>query len=80
MPCLDAFERQDAAYQESVLPAGLPIAAIEAGVPDSWLRFAPRSRVIGMPGYGESAPGGVLYDHFGITSAALADAVRKALA
>ncbi len=80
MPCLDAFERQDAAYQESVLPAGLPVAAIEAGVPDSWLRFAPRSRVIGMPGYGESAPGGVLYDHFGITSAALADAVRKALA
>ncbi|MEM7377718.1 MAG: transketolase [Pseudomonadota bacterium] len=80
MPCLDAFQRQDADYRNSVITPGVPVAAIEAGVADSWLQFAPRERVIGMSGFGESAPGGVLYTHFGITSDALADAVRQALA
>ncbi len=80
MPCLDAFERQDRSYRDSVIPPGTPVAAIEAGVADTWLRFAPREQVIAMPGFGESAPGGTLYEHFGISSAALVDAVRKALA
>lgn len=80
MPCIEAFDRQDQSYRDSVLTPGLPIAAIEAGVADTWLRFTARECVVAIDRYGESAPGDVLYAHFGITSAALADAVRRTIA
>ena len=39
MPSLDAFRKQDLAYRQSVCPQGVPVVAVEAGVPDSWIEF-----------------------------------------
>ncbi|MFO7857575.1 MAG: transketolase [Ectothiorhodospiraceae bacterium] len=70
MPSVDVFEQQDADYQESVLPPACSRrVAVEAALAEYWYRFVgPRGRVIGMTGYGESAPGGDLFRHFGFTS------------
>ncbi|MCC7330834.1 MAG: hypothetical protein IT484_11905, partial [Gammaproteobacteria bacterium] len=61
---------QDAAWQEAVLPAAVTRRiAIEAGVTDLWYRFVgPAGRVIGMHGFGESAPAKALFEHFGLTA------------
>ena len=81
MPCTSRFDRQDAAYRDQVLPAALPVVAIEAGVPDGWWRYTGRNgRVIGIGRFGESAPAPALYDFFGITAAAVGEAVRAVVA
>jgi transketolase len=72
MPCTSAFDRQDAAWRESVLPAGVPRIAIEAGVTDWWRKYvgAVDSRhgaVIGIDRFGESAPAGELFKYFGFS-------------
>lgn len=70
MPCVDRFLLQDAAYQEQVLPAELTArVAVEAGIADYWYRFVGlKGAVVGMNSFGESAPGDVLYKHFGFTA------------
>ena len=69
MPSVDTFEAQDAAYQEDVLPpACMRRVAMEAAASEYWYRFVgPRGRVVGMTGFGESAPAGDLFKHFGFT-------------
>jgi transketolase len=69
MPCTDLFDGQDAAYRESVLPAAVTArVAIEAGVPDFWIKYVgTQGRVIGMDRFGESAPAGGLFKYFGFT-------------
>ena len=68
MPSTDVFDRQDAAYKASVLPKGLPRVAIEAGVTDFWYKYVGlEGAVIGIDTFGESAPAGVLFKHFGFT-------------
>ncbi len=77
MPCSNVFDRQSAAYQEQVLPLALPTVAIEAAHPDFWRKYVGRSgAVVGMAGFGESAPAPALYAHFGITSERVVMAVR----
>jgi len=77
MPCWERFEDQDAAYRAEVLGAA-PRVAVEAGVPFGWTRYvADEAAVIGMHGFGASAPAKDLFAHFGITAAAVADAVRQ---
>jgi transketolase len=79
MPCWELFERQDEAYRESVLGAGLRIA-VEAAAKFGWERYlGPNGIFIGMTGFGASAPGEKLYEHFGITGQAVADAALKKL-
>ena len=70
MPCTDAFDAQDADYRESVLPAAVTSrVAIEAGVTDGWWRYAgTHGAVVGLDRFGESAPAGVLFEHFGFTA------------
>jgi transketolase len=81
MPCSNLFDRQDARYQDQVLPLDLPAVAVEAAQPDFWRKYVGRrGRVVGMTGFGESAPAGVLYQHFGITAEAVAQAVQEVLA
>ena len=76
MPCTQAYDRQDAAYQNRVLPSHLPAVAIEAAHPDFWRKYVGRTgKVVGMATFGESAPAAVLYQHFGITAERLGDAV-----
>jgi transketolase len=72
MPCTSLFDAQDAAYRASVLPAGVPRVAIEAGVTDFWRKYvgALDSRtgaVVGIDRFGESAPAGELFKYFGFT-------------
>ena len=69
MPCTDLFDAQTDAYRASVLPIDCRRRiVIEAGVTELWWRFAgPAGRVIGLDRYGESAPAGTLFKHFGFT-------------
>jgi transketolase len=69
MPSTNAFDQQDSAYKETVLPAAVTKrVAIEAAHTDFWFKYVGFSgEVIGMTTYGESAPGGVLMTHFGFT-------------
>ncbi len=68
MPCTHAFDRQDKAYRDSVLTPGVKRVAIEVGVTDYWAKFVGLDGgYVGINTYGESAPGGVLMEHFGFT-------------
>ena len=78
MPSTFVFDKQDAAYKADVLPKGTPRVAIEAGVTDYWRKYVGlEGAVIGIDTFGESAPAGVLYKHFGITADALVAAVKN---
>ena len=78
MPCTNVFDRQDAAYQDAVLPPHLPAVAVEAAHPDFWRKYVGRTgAVVGIASFGESAPAKDLYAHFGITAQCVADAVRS---
>jgi len=78
MPSTTRFDSQSLAYQRSVLPAGLPRAAVEAAHPDFWRKYVGLDgRVIGIAAFGESAPAAALYEHFGLTANAVADAVTE---
>jgi len=79
MPSTTVFDRQDTAYKTEVLPAKLPRIAIEAGVTDFWWKYG-CAAVVGLDRFGESAPAGVLFKHFGFTAENLALTVRKVLA
>jgi transketolase len=84
MPCTSLFDRQDAAYRESVLPRGVPRVAVEAGVSDFWRKYVGavddgRGAVVGIDTFGESAPAPVLFKHFGYTIENVVAAVRNVL-
>ncbi|WP_186295757.1 transketolase, partial [Vibrio cholerae] len=70
MPSTDAFDKQDAAYREAVLPAAVTKRiAIEAGIADFWYKYVGfGGRIIGMTSFGESAPAGELFKLFGFTT------------
>ena len=81
MPCFEAFERQDAEYRASVIPRHLPRIAVEAGSTGLWWKYVGEAGdVIGLDRYGESAPAGALFKHFGITAEAVAQRARQLLA
>ncbi|MEC8318924.1 MAG: transketolase [Pseudomonadota bacterium] len=81
MPCLDRFLTMEAAYQDSVVPPGVALVVVEAGVRQCWDRLLGRDGAfVGMSGFGESAPAGDLFEHFGITADAVAAAARAQLA
>jgi transketolase len=68
MPCTSVFDVQPQAYRDDVLPPGVPRVAIEAGVRDGWWRYVGGSgAVIGLDGFGASAPAKKLFEHFGFT-------------
>ncbi|MDZ7851807.1 MAG: transketolase [Halomonas sp.] len=69
MPSTDLFDRQDAEYREQVLPATVTARlAIEAGHRDFWYKYVGlNGAIVGMTTFGESAPAGDLFKHFGFT-------------
>jgi len=69
MPSTNRFDKQDAAYRESVLPAEVTKrVAIEAGIADFWYKYVGfNGRVVGMNSFGESAPADQLFKLFGFT-------------
>jgi len=80
MPSTTVFDRQDAAYRESVLPLGLPRVAVEAGVTGLWRKYVgTEGAVVGIDSFGESAPAGDLFKHFGFTAENVEKAVRSVL-
>ncbi len=81
MPCCEVFEQQDAAYRESVLPSDvLARVAVEALHADFWYKYVGLDgRVVGMTSFGESAPAGALFEHFGFTADNVVAAVEDVL-
>jgi transketolase len=79
MPCWELFERQEEAYRAAVLGEA-PRVAVEAASPFGWTRYvASEADVVGMTGFGASAPYKDLYRHFGITPEVVAARVRHHL-
>jgi len=79
MPCWELFLRQDAAYRESVFPAGARCAAVETGVRQGWERFAGKDGVyLTIERFGASAPFKKLAEEFGFTPQHLAAELARA--
>ena len=78
MPSTTVFDQQAAAYKASVLPAGIPRIAVEAGVSDFWWKYA-CAAVHGVDTFGESAPAAQLYEYFGLTVDQIAKTVRQVI-
>jgi len=79
MPCTELFDQQDAAYRLQVLGNGLRIA-VEAAAGYGWERYVgERGAVVGLSGFGASAPHQALYQHFGITAEKVAELARTRL-
>ena len=77
MPCWSLFDAQDQGYRASVLGAA-PRIAVEAASPFGWERYVGESgMVLGMTGFGASAPAEDLFRHFGLTPEKLAEAALK---
>ena len=80
MPSMELFERQAAAYRAHVLPEGSVRVAVEAASSFGWDRHVgPGGAVVGIDGFGASAPAPALYEHFGITAARVVEEVRARL-
>ncbi|WP_252109826.1 MULTISPECIES: transketolase [unclassified Halomonas] len=81
MPSTDRFDEQDAEYKERVLPRAVTHRiAIEAAHADYWYKYVGLDgRVIGMTTFGESAPAGDLFKHFGFTVDNIVDQARELL-
>ncbi|MEH6534611.1 MAG: transketolase C-terminal domain-containing protein, partial [Photobacterium frigidiphilum] len=82
MPATDTYDKQDAAYRESVLPSDVTARiAVEAGIADFWYKFVGLDgRIIGMTTFGESAPAGELFKMFGFTVENVVDTAKELLA
>ena len=78
---LDRFEAQDQDYRDSVLPPSVKArVAVEAAATLGWHRWVgDAGAVVGMTGFGASAPAGALYKHFGFTGENVADVARGVL-
>ena len=80
MPSTNVFDRQDQAYKDSVLTPGVKRVAVEAAHPDFWRKYVGLDgAVVGIDTFGESAPGGVLFKHFGFTVENVVKTVKSVL-
>ena len=75
MPSMFLFERQSQGYRRHVLPAGVPVVSVEAGITLGWQRYAGAS--VGLDRLGASAPGDTLMKEFGFTPENVAKVARK---
>jgi transketolase len=81
MPCVEAFERQEAHWRDAVLPPQSPVVVVEAGATRGWWRYAGcGGAVIGIDRFGESAPAPELFSHFDFTLDRVGGAARDAIA
>ncbi|WP_031520408.1 transketolase [Siccibacter colletis] len=81
LPSTDVFDAQDEAYRESVLPSDIAVrVAIEAGIADYWYKYVGlKGAIVGMTGYGESAPAEKLFRYFGFTVENVVEKTKKVL-
>lgn len=81
MPSTTVFDRQDAAWRNAVLPAGIPRVAVEAGSTGGWWKYVGLDgAVVGIDRFGESAPGGEVMKHLGMTAEKVTEAALAVLA
>jgi transketolase len=78
MPSTNVFDRQSPEYRDSILMKNIPKVAVEAGVGDFWRKYVgTEGAVVAMDRFGESAPAGDLFKHFGFTAENVATVVRS---
>ena len=77
MPSWEIFGRQDPDYRKEVLPDGIPVVGVEAGVSVGWDQWADRTVTIDQ--FGKSAPGDQVMQVLGISAAAIEAAARDLL-
>ena len=77
MPCWELFEEQDEDYQEEVLPSAVPVLSVEAATTFGWSRWADDH--VGLDRFGASAPAEDLFEAFGFSPTAVADAALELL-
>ena len=82
MPSTDAFDKQDEAYREAVLPSSVTKRiAVEAGIADFWYKYVGfGGKIIGMTTFGESAPADELFKMFGFTTENVVNTAKELLA
>ncbi|MDI1465471.1 transketolase [Catellatospora sp. KI3] len=82
MPCQEWFRASDAGYRESVLPSSVKArVSVEAGIAMSWRDLiGDAGEAVSLEHYGASAPAATLFEKFGFTPQAVADAARRSLA
>ncbi len=82
MPCIEEFEKQSAAYKESVLPSAVKArVCVEAGSPYSWYKYAgDKGEIIGMSTFGASGPAAQLFKLFGFTAENVVEKAKRSLA
>jgi len=82
MPSSAAFERQDEAYRDSVLPPAVTRrVAVEAGAREPWWRYVGlRGRIVGIDHFGASAPAKELFKQYGFTAEQVAQAIEQLFA
>lgn len=78
MPCIERFTAQPAAYQSAVLPSELTArVAVEAALPNSWQGLVGTTgALVGLNGFGHSAPADAVYAHMGLTVEAVTEALK----
>ena len=77
MPCVELFEEQSLEYKLEVLPKGIPIISIEAGLSFGWDKYSHAH--IGIETFGLSAPGNKVYEHFELVPEKVALKISKVL-
>lgn len=77
-PCLEVFEKEDAAYRDSVIPPGSRRVSIEAGITLPWRRWVGDDGLtIGIDHFGASAPDKVLGEKFGFTVDSVTERIQS---
>ena len=81
MPCTEVFDEQPLEYREGILPSWCRArVAVEAATADYWRKYVGLDgEIIGMTGFGASAPAPQLFEHFGFTVTNVVDAVKRAI-
>jgi transketolase len=80
LPSIEIFSAQSEAYRSTVLPQGVPLLAIEAGVSLGWRSYVgPQIDVVAVDTYGASAPGPVVMQHYGFSVANVCNRAREVL-
>jgi transketolase len=79
LPCWEAFDAQDEAYREAVIPPAVRRrVTIEAGATLGWERYAgDEGAMIGIDHYGASAPAATIFEHLGFTTERVVDVARR---
>jgi transketolase len=81
LPSNFAFDKQDAAWREAVLPRGVPRVAVEAGVTSYWRQYVGlEGAVVGIDRFGECGPAAQVFEFLGVTAAKVVEAVEGVIA